>query len=59
VNINIAPDDPDRRDYNVSFAKAQRVLGYEARVSVEDGVREIYDALKYGSVEFTPKTSDS
>ena len=56
LTINIAPDDPDRRDYNVSFAKAKHVLGYEAQVTVEEGVREVYDALKYGKVDFTPKT---
>jgi nucleoside-diphosphate-sugar epimerase len=56
VTINIAPDDPDRRDYNVSFAKAKRLLGYEAQTRVEEGVREVYDALKYGKVDFTPKT---
>lgn len=56
VTINTAPDDPDRRDYNLSFAKAKRMLGFEAQTTVEDGVREVYDALKYGRVEFTPKT---
>jgi nucleoside-diphosphate-sugar epimerase len=56
VTIGVAPDDPDHRNYNVSFAKAKRVLGYEALTSVEDGVREIYDALKYGKIEFSAKT---
>ena len=56
VTISVAPDDPDRRNYNVSFAKAKRVLGFEPATSIEDGVHEIYDALKYGRVEFNPKT---
>jgi nucleoside-diphosphate-sugar epimerase len=56
VTINIAPDDVDRRDYTVSFAKAKRLLGYEAQTTVDAGVREVYDALKYGKVDFTPKT---
>ena len=56
LTINFAPDDPDRRDYNVSFAKAKRRLGFDALTSVEDGAREVYDALKYGRVDFTPKT---
>jgi nucleoside-diphosphate-sugar epimerase len=55
VTISIAPDDADRRDYNVSFGKAKRVLGFAAQTTVEDGVREVYDALKYGRVDFTPK----
>jgi nucleoside-diphosphate-sugar epimerase len=56
VTISVAPDDPDNRNYNVSFAKAKRVLGYEAHTTVEEGVREVYDALKYGKVEFGRKT---
>lgn len=56
VTINMAPDDPDRRDYNVSFDKAKRVLDYEAKTTVEDGVREVYDALKYGRIDYNPRT---
>jgi len=56
VTINIAPDDADRRNYNVSFAKAKRVLGFEAQNSVESGAQEIYDALKYGKIDYSPKT---
>jgi nucleoside-diphosphate-sugar epimerase len=57
LQIEIAPDDADRRDYNVSFAKAKRVIGFEAQRSIADGAREIYDALKLGQVESGPKTS--
>lgn len=57
VTISVAPDDPDRRNYSVSFDKAKRVLGFEATTTIEEGVREIYDALKYGRVEGSAKTS--
>ncbi len=57
LQIEVAPDDPDRRNYNVSFAKATQQLGFEAQHSIGDGVREIYDALKMGLVETGPKTS--
>ncbi len=57
LQIEVAPDDPDRRDYNVSFAKAKQVLGFEAEGTIEDGAREIYEALKMGLVESGPKTS--
>jgi len=57
LQIEIAPDDPDRRDYRVSFEKARRVLGFEAQRSVAEGAREIYEALKSGQVENGPKTS--
>jgi nucleoside-diphosphate-sugar epimerase len=57
LQIEVAPDDPDRRDYNVSFAKASQQLGFEATYSIADGVREIYEALKTGAVDGGPKTS--
>jgi nucleoside-diphosphate-sugar epimerase len=57
LQIEVAPDDPDRRDYNVSFAKASQQLGFEATSSIADGVREIYEALKMGVVDVGPKTS--
>lgn len=56
VQIHIAPDDPDKRNYNVCFDKAHELLGFEAKVSIEDGVREVYDALKLGRIEYTTKT---
>lgn len=56
VTVAIAPDDADRRNYSISFAKAREGLGFAATIGVEDGVREIYDALKYGRVENGPKT---
>jgi nucleoside-diphosphate-sugar epimerase len=57
LQIEVAPDDADRRDYNVSFAKAKRVLGFEPINSIADGAREIYEALKMGLVENGPRTS--
>jgi nucleoside-diphosphate-sugar epimerase len=57
LQIEIAPDDPDRRDYNVSSEKAKRQLGFEATHTIADGAREIYDALKMGKVEGGPKTA--
>jgi nucleoside-diphosphate-sugar epimerase len=56
VTVAIAPDDADRRNYSISFAKARARLGFVATTGIEDGVREIYDALKYGRVESGPKT---
>lgn len=57
LQVDIAPDDPDRRDYKVSFGKARASLGFVAERSIADGVREIYDALKMGQVENGPKAS--
>jgi nucleoside-diphosphate-sugar epimerase len=46
-----APTDPDLRDYNVSFDKAERLLGFEARHPVDDGIREVLAALRDGSID--------
>jgi nucleoside-diphosphate-sugar epimerase len=56
IDIDIAPDDADKRDYNVIFKKAEDVLGFKAQVGVLDGIKEIYTALKSGKVDVGPKT---
>jgi nucleoside-diphosphate-sugar epimerase len=57
LQIEVAPDDPDRRDYSVSFAKAKQQLGFEPQHSIAEGAREIYEALKMGAIAANPKTS--
>ncbi|MDR7387850.1 MAG: SDR family oxidoreductase, partial [Armatimonadota bacterium] len=39
---------PDHRSYRVSFRKITERLGYRTTQTVEDGVREVYQALKEG-----------
>ena len=56
IEIDVAPDDADKRDYNVVFEKARNKLNFIPKVSVVDGIREIYSALKIGSVDTGPKT---
>jgi nucleoside-diphosphate-sugar epimerase len=46
-----APTDPDLRDYNVSFEKARRVLGFVEERTIDDGIREVLAALKDGSID--------
>src|ERR1700722_10478554 len=46
-----APTDPDLRDYNVSFDKVQRVLGFRAEKGIDDGIREVLGALRDGVVD--------
>jgi nucleoside-diphosphate-sugar epimerase len=41
----------DMRDITVSFAKVRKELGFEARISVEDGIREVRDALQLGLIK--------
>ncbi len=39
--------DEDPRDYKVSFDKIRDVLGFEARMTVPDGIAELLDALEH------------
>ncbi len=48
--------DPDRRSYQVSFAKARNVLGFEAKYTPADAVKEIEMALAQGLVTDDLKT---
>lgn len=56
IEIDFAPDDPDKRNYNVNFSKATSKLNFKAAVSVEKGIQEIYKALKNGKVDTSLKT---
>jgi nucleoside-diphosphate-sugar epimerase len=40
----------DRRDITVSFEKIHRELGFEASLTVDDGVREVVNALRLGLI---------
>lgn len=40
----------DRRNYRVSFAKARGCLGFEARLSIDDGILEIKRAYELGQI---------
>jgi nucleoside-diphosphate-sugar epimerase len=57
IEIDVTSDEPDRRDYRVSPEKIARALGFEARLTIQEGVRQIYDALKAGRLESTQKTT--
>ncbi len=47
---------PDHRSYRVSFRKIEERLDYHTRVTVEDGAREIAQALQSGAVQDGPIT---
>jgi nucleoside-diphosphate-sugar epimerase len=46
-----APTDPDLRDYHVSFDKIHRMFQFRAEKTVDDGIREVLDALHHGVVD--------
>lgn len=56
IEIDIAPDDADKRNYSVNFSKSAHKLGFKAKTTIEIGINEIYNALKKGSVDTGPKT---
>ncbi|MDR2350110.1 MAG: NAD(P)-dependent oxidoreductase [Deltaproteobacteria bacterium] len=48
AKMTIEPGVPDLRDYRVNFGRIRSVLGFEARVSLREGILEIADALRRG-----------
>lgn len=56
IELDVVPDDSDARDYRVSFARAERELGFQPTQTPADGTREIYEALKLGRVDTGLKT---
>jgi len=45
LQISEVREDPDKRDYTVDFSKL-RALGYQARVSIEQGIEELARGLQ-------------
>jgi hypothetical protein len=40
----------DMRDISVSFEKIHKELGFETALTVDDGVREVLHALRFGLI---------
>jgi nucleoside-diphosphate-sugar epimerase len=51
TEVVMAPTDPDLRDYNVAFDRVAEVLDFRPARSIEDGIREILEALRAGAVD--------
>ncbi len=45
VKIEVAPEDPDKRDYNVDFSKVHNVLGFKPS-DMDAGIKEIAGFVK-------------
>lgn len=54
TDITYLPGSPDRRDYHVSFAKAERIFGFKASLTVEEAVVEIAQAIQGKRLSNTP-----
>lgn len=48
TEIELVPDDPDKRSYNTSFQKIHDRLGFRAEHTVEQAAQEIHLALRRG-----------
>jgi len=55
--IEIAPDDPDTRDYKVNFDKAKETFKYIPKKDLDYGIKEVKKALENGEIEDEIKTS--
>ena len=56
IEIDVAPDDADKRNYSVNFDKITKQLEFKPKVTVNQGIKEIYEALKNGTVDTGTKT---
>ena len=53
VDIEITPEDPDRRDYNVDFSKIKKRIGFKPQFSVADGIREVAGFIRAnGNIDY-------
>lgn len=50
VELEIIPEDADKRNYNVCFDKINEILDFMPEYTVKDGVTEIKEALELGIV---------
>jgi nucleoside-diphosphate-sugar epimerase len=49
VRVQVQDGDVDRRNYRVSFEKIESTLGFRAETTLENGVREMVEALRAGT----------
>ena len=50
TEVEVIHDDPDKRNYNVSFDKIARVLNYKVERSIMEGAVEVKQALERGQI---------
>lgn len=50
VSVQVVPDDPDRRTYNVCFDRISRELGFNTLFSIPDSVAEMRQRMTNGTV---------
>lgn len=56
TDLEVVPDDPDKRSYNVNFEKIERVLGFRPEKTPYEGIVEVKQALEQGRVDDSIRT---
>jgi len=56
TDLEVVPDDPDKRSYNVSFDKIESVLGFRVEKTPYEGIVEVKQALEQGRVDDSIRT---
>jgi len=56
TDLEVVPDDPDKRSYNVSFDRIEKTLGFRAEKSPYEGIVEVKQALERGRVDDSIRT---
>jgi nucleoside-diphosphate-sugar epimerase len=51
ADVILREDVPDARTYKVSFEKARRLLDFRPTVTLDEGIKELVEALRTGSVK--------
>ncbi|HEX2882701.1 MAG TPA: SDR family oxidoreductase [Polyangiaceae bacterium] len=54
--VEDVPDDPDKRSYRTAFKKAEAELGFKVKYTVEQGAKEVLNALQGGQIQDEIKT---
>ena len=49
---------PDPRNYRVDFSKVKSILSFESKFTIDEGIREIVEALKQGKFKYLDKYKD-
>jgi nucleoside-diphosphate-sugar epimerase len=56
TEVDIVPDDPDRRSYRVDFSKLADRFGFKVATTPYEGIVEVKQALERGKIEDTVST---
>ena len=59
LKVRYPSDTNDKRNYRVDFSKVKNILNFETKFSIDDGIKEIAEALKKGKFKYENEYSDN